>query len=253
MHKVFKALLVFGMLAVVNLSYAAEDIIIATNSNQPPYEMGGSGITYDLAKALNELQGDFNFQVKTMPAIRSKNGLESGSVHMLSMTNINWGYNEKGNKESVNLLQVQDKFFALKASAANGQDYFSDLSGHSKVVVNGFSYNIFSFEKDHAVLKEKYNAGTVKDEPTAIKMVLSGRSDMGISSSSTLGYFNTQQPDDYGKLIVSDISDSTYFRHFVVSAKSPISVDQLNELFNQLGETGRLDMIFGQYGLESQL
>lgn len=235
---------------VSQFSLAANQVFVATNREQPPFSTAADqGLVNDLMDALNVIQNQYEFVVAHVVSDRAKKGLENGTYDMVAMSNINWGYQGLSAQSSADLLEVQDQFFALSSSIAD-DSYFSQVgSGLSTSVVRGFSYQFLNFEKDTKILKEKYNTTVVLDEPTVVKMVLTGRANVGVSSSTNLQYFSSTNPEDHKKLSISEKFDSSYKRHFIVSDASSISVDEFNGFLVKLSENGTLKTLFKKYGL----
>ncbi|MCJ8314062.1 MAG: transporter substrate-binding domain-containing protein [Saccharospirillaceae bacterium] len=246
--------LVLILLFFTNIAWAANQVYVAVNREQPPFTTGtDKGLVEDIIKALNSIQNDYEFIVKHVVPDRAKQGLNDGNYDMIAMSNINWGYQSLPTKASIDLLAVQDQFFSLSKNV-NSDDYFDGIAKNLTVsVVRGFSYQFLDFEKDTTILKSKFNTSVVLDEPTVIKMVLTGRAMVGVSSSTNLEYFSINNPADHKKLVVYENVDSSYNRHFIISDASSITVDEFNVYIGQLNENGTLQTIFSKYGLKHAL
>ncbi|TYT73561.1 amino acid ABC transporter substrate-binding protein [Desulfobotulus mexicanus] len=168
---------------------------------------------------------------------------------MVAMVNIAWGYDRNTVKASNDILEVKDKYFALR-SKTEDQSYFQKVGIEPTVVVNGFTYRFCNFEKNQSVLREKYNTHTVRNEPTVIQMVLNERGNIGVSSTTTLGYFSVTHPEEYKKLLISEINDSVYHRHFIIRNDAVISPEIFNEYLQSIKNNGTFQTILKKYGLQ---
>jgi len=249
-----KFMIIVALLAS-QIAHAANTVYVATNREQPPYTLeDGSGLVIDLVNALNAIQFDYKFEVAPVVSDRAKAGIANGTYDMIAMNNVMWGYQGLDVVPSVDLLEVQDQYFAL-SSNVDSQAFFDKIGTPAAKtnVVKGFSYNFLGFEQDVKVLKNQFNTSVVLDEPTVVKMVLSKRADIGVSSSTNLQYHKILNPGDHEKLTIAEKVDSTYYRHFILSQASSISVEEFNALMKKLADDGVLKDIFARYGLTPAL
>ncbi len=248
-----KNFIILFVLIVVNIpsNLSSQTVIsIGMNTNQPPYSFEDeTGLALDIINEINKMQSDFIFEISYLPPERAKQYLNNGKIDSLAMTNINWGYDANVCNATDNLIKVEDKYFSRKDVATN-QNFFSGVGKKSTIVVNGFNYMFLDHEKDSIILQDKFNTIQVKDEPTVIKMILGKRGDIGVSSSTTLGYFSITNPDEYEQLLISEINDSEYYRYFLIRNDSKISVEQFNKYIAVLGNKGVIDKLFKKYGLK---
>lgn len=225
------------------------EITVAGTVNQPPYVLKqGGGLSRDICDALNEIQSEYQFVFQALPSIRARHRINHGEIHMIAMANIAWSYDRQVVGHSDNLLYVEDKFFARR-NVAQDQSYFDKAGQEPTVVVNGFRYNFLNFESDQSTLREQYNTSTVNDEFGVMRMVLNQYANIGVLSSTSLSYYQSLYPTQTKQLLISEKSDSQYYRHFLINQYSPISIDRFNELIQQLRASGKLQQVFARYNL----
>lgn len=225
------------------------DITVAGTVNQPPYVLKeGGGLSQDICDALNEIQGEYRFTFQPLPSTRARDQINRGQIDMIAMANIAWSYDQQVVSHSTNLLYVEDKFFALHR-VAHDQSYFDKVGQEPTVVVNGFRYNFLNFESDQSTLRQQYNTSTVNDELGVMKMILNQYANIGVLSSISLRYHQSLYPAQAKELLISDKSDSQYYRHFLINKHAPISIDRFNNLIQQLSRSGKLQQVFARYNL----
>lgn len=243
-------IMVLFIVFLPSISDAQRVVTIGLTSNQPPYAFeDGTGLTNDIINEINKVQSDFKFIIKLLPAARLREYFINEKLDMSAMMNINWGYNDVSCSQTENLMKVQDKYFARKDVAQN-QSFFSKIGRELTVGVLGFHYNYADSQTNYAILEEKSNTILVNSELTVIKMILAGRGKIGVVSSTTLDYYKLTNPDQYNKLLISDISDSEYYRYFLIHDNAEITVKMFNQYMNILKSSGMLKKIFNKYGLE---
>lgn len=219
---------------------------VGASQNQPPYVLKDeTGIVQNMISYLNKTQDKYYFSLTILPALRLKYEFNNGSIHLILLSNIEW-YNKTNSSKSIDLLKVEDKFFALKSDATS-QDYFKNITKVPTVVVNGFNYSFLNNQSDQKILEEKYNTKTVLDENAVFLMVKNGRAKIGVVSSSFLDYLSVTQASEYNKLLISKTSDSIYYRHSILNKQAPISIDELNNYLLSLKTSGELEKIFKIY------
>lgn len=249
-----KILTLFITLAALlaNSSFATPlEINIAVVRNQPPYAFDGNkGLVNDLVDALNKLQNKYLFTVEHITPYRAEQGMNENNLDLIAMTNINWRHQGGDISASKDLLLVKDVFFSLKQFQTQ-ENLFKNIgqSTHSISGVVGFSYHYANFETNQQILNSKYNTKVVVDEPSVIKNVLTGKSKLGISSTTSLNYFSKTNPAEYSKLYIHEKADSQYYRHFIISNLSEIKKQEFDDLIDKMRESGQLERIFNQYGL----
>ena len=229
-----------------NEIYCKIIVKVGSSQDQPPYVLeDNTGLSQDILDALNKIQNKYEFTLVSLPTLRLRQKFTDGTIHMISLSNINWGY-EKISKKSIDLLKVEDKYFTLKDLGIT-QDYFKNIGKESTVVVNGFNYKFLNNQKDQKILEEKYNTKTVLDENAVYLMILNRRAKIGVISSTFLNHIKLTQKLNYSKLLIADVSDSEYYRHCLLNKYSPISINELNTYLVKLKNSGELAKIFKDY------
>jgi hypothetical protein len=227
-------------------AFAQTTVNVGITSIQPPLvidELQERGLVYDVVRALNTHQSDYNFQAYHYPAKRLLVSYQDENVHVVAYNDVKWGWLERDGQATVNLTNGRDLFFSLKESPY-------DTARVDEIgAVRGFHYAFADF--DSAKLSQMPNVALVKNEDSVLRLVEYGRVAKGIVSETFLEWISYSEPDLYQKLDIDrDNPDDTYHRQLVVFPYSPISVTELNSLIAGLIETGELQSIYAKYGLK---
>lgn len=173
----------------------------------------------------------------------------SGSVHIATFSNLNWGFDSKKVDSSYNVIYSKDLYIAF-SDKNKDQSFFKKVGKVKTVVVLGFHYKFANFILNQDTLRNIYNTMTTFSEPNVINMILNKRAEIGAVSSSLLDYLKYKNKMQYDSLLISENWDTKYARQYLVNKKAPISVTELNELFIILYKNGTLKKIYQNYGLE---
>lgn len=237
-----------------NLSCQIPVLMGNADAQKPPlfFENGTKGLVLDLVEALNRIQKEFSFQLKTYPSQRlTLYAAQGDKIHIIMFSNLKWiGEAARNFKPSVRLMSSRDIYFSLKDEGRN-QDFFDNVGKIATVGVQGYHYFYSGFVNDGIYLKNIYNTTLVKDELTVIQMILLGRGQIGIAENSSLEYFRGLNPDGYSRLLLSTQPDNVFDRVLLVNNDAPVSVEQMNNFIRTMKTQGVLDRMYSKYGLSS--
>ncbi|WP_286266128.1 substrate-binding periplasmic protein [Thalassotalea atypica] len=237
-------------------SFAASNkpikIVVSASTHEPYlFEDGDHGLTIDLLLAMNNVQSDFRFVLKRIPAKRVFQSIEQNWTDIVMWDNPVWGWKLKHNIMISHPLNAEkDRFIALKSSTRQ-QDYFDDFSGKRIVLVNGYHYQFREKDNDKWFEDPQYLPIFVKTELAALKMLITERGDIAVVSESTLNWFVYSNPDNKNKLLTSERYDREYERYFIVPQKAQISSAQVNAILETLSELKILNELYAKYGLNA--
>jgi len=251
-------LLFFLLIPLLNMpcSFASEqaieriDVIVGL-SVRPPFldvsEKNGAGP--DILTVLNMVQEQFNFIYKPIPSQRKVQAIKEGWVDVSMWDNLSWGWKSSAMQASNSLVNSKDVFIALTDDIRT-QHFFDDLTKRKLSFVNGYHYKIADFETNVDKLSTRFDLSMVRTEEAAVKMVLAKRVEVSIVSETALNWFLIRYPKYHSKILISEIFDTQYSRHFLASNKSVIKVSEINQFLTLADKKGLLAPIYRKYGLE---
>ncbi|NVK26273.1 MAG: transporter substrate-binding domain-containing protein [Gammaproteobacteria bacterium] len=221
---------------------------------RPPFLLAdGSGMGPEILNAFNLVQTEFHFELIPVPIGRRTMSLQEGWVDIIMWDNLNWGWDlSSGLLASKPLLHSKDFFVTSLANDKKEQDYFDSF--HNKVIcaVNGYHYKFLDYQTDYKLLKDKFNIILVRTEEESIKMALYKRCDISVVSQSALNWFYKSNPAQRKALLASNKLDTQYSRNFLVPPYSPISIEELNTIYDKAQKLKLLSPIYQTYGQELQ-
>lgn len=246
----FIKLLIFPLVFTVSINAQIKISIGASGTQVPFVFKDGSGLITDITNAMNKVQSGFIFKFNPYPSQRLRVDLSSGNLHIAAFNNIRWSYDPNLVDSTYNVIHSRDLYIALKKEKRD-QNFFNNVGKDLTVVVLGFHYRYADFTLNQDTLKQIFNTITTFSEPNVVKMILKDRAKIGIVSSSLLKYLKHIKKAQYDSLLISENADTEYSRHYLVSKKAPITVDQLNKILIQLYKNGTLSEIYNRYGLKA--
>lgn len=246
-----KLIFIITLLFLPMIINAQTKIIVGASSTQIPFCFkDGTGLIKDVTDAMNTIQKDYIFTFKPYPPQRLRKEILSGYIHIAAFNNIRWNYDSAFVDTTYNIIYSKDLYIAL-STKDHDQSFFKNVGKVKTIVVLGFHYKYAGFTTNQDTLKQNYNTVTTFSEPNVINMVLKKRAEIGVVSSSLLKYTNHINQSQYDSLLISEIPDTKYSRHYLVSKKAPITADILNQIFIKLQKDGYLKRIYSKYGLEA--
>ncbi len=237
------------VLAILGVNGHATTIVVKVGAGtRPPFLIDKvAGMGPEIISALNLVQSKFTFELVPVPISRRVQSLKDGWVDIVMWDNINWGWEGLELDVSVPLLHSKDIFISY-ANDNKTQAYFSSFSDKRICGVSGYHYKFLNYETEYYKLKEMYDIRFVRTEEESIKMALHKRCDVSAVSESALNWFFKLHPQNQEEIIISNIYDTQYTRHFLLPKYAPISAAEVNVIVKKAYELGLLAPIYKKYG-----
>jgi polar amino acid transport system substrate-binding protein len=207
-----------------------------------------AGITLDLIKALNRFQKQYRFEFVLTSPKRRYHAFEKESYDIIFFESVHWGWEELPVDISKVFL-TGGEVYITKAAPGKDQSYFNSLVGKSKAGILGYHYGFADFNASQDTLKHKYQMSLYTDHELIIDKVVSGQIDIGVVTASYLSYHLKKDPALASRLLVSDRYDQHYRHTVLVRKGADPDVDEINQLLNDMGNSGILDRIWEKYGI----
>ncbi|MBN2659472.1 MAG: transporter substrate-binding domain-containing protein [Spirochaetales bacterium] len=245
-------LLIFIFSILVFSSYG--DVVNVGGYIFPPFVVEESnelytGLTIDLIRELNRLQDKYTFQFVETTSKRRYEHLLQGRFDIMFFEEDSWGWTDYPVSFSRSFLKGGEVFIA-RAEEGRDQSYFEDIYDKTIAVILGYHYGFVDFNSDEAYMNSRFHIQFSRDHRINIEKVLQGVADLSIVTESYLKNLLKREPELSGQLLVSDIYDQKYDHTVLVRTGSPVSVDEINRLLDELDEKNILSLILSDYGLE---
>ncbi|MDD9952027.1 MAG: hypothetical protein OXT67_10745 [Zetaproteobacteria bacterium] len=213
------------------------------------YESEDSKLVADFMQGLNAVQDDFEFRYQVNPSRRFLVLFEENAVDAVFLLDEAWVAESLSKMHKSDFyMDLKNQLFTLKTPGIS-QDYFADMTKMSKVGMFGYYYRLFDFKRDPAVLKRDYNAALVKKEIHMVRMVESGRVQVGIIGDLTVRYFAQNGQIDPERLYFSEVPDAVYQPRLFLKKGIALTQAQLDGYVLEMKRQGILQSIFGRYGI----
>ncbi len=207
-----------------------------------------TGLTIGMLELLNKQQKDFHFIFVPTSPKRRYNDFKRGMFDIIFFENIKWGWEKYNVLASDVFLSGGEVFFTLNKKGIT-QTYFNDLNGKSIVAILGYHYKFANNETDVNRLKRQFDIKLVNSPKTVINQVLSGKTNLGISTYSYLQDQIKLNPILNEKLFISEQFDQIYQHRVLLRNNGPLSPEDMNRLLNQIQHNGTLHKLLAKHGL----
>ncbi len=204
----------------------------------------GTGLGVDLVNVLNQIQSDYRFMHVAIPTKRRTQALEFGWVDGMLWDNPAWGWQADKINTSLPLFSAKDVFVTLKGDDTT-QDYFNDLTGKRIGAVRGYYYNFLK----EAGAENRYDLVNVATEDQTLSLLVQKRVAVAVTSTSSIQWFLSQQPQYQDALYISERVDGAYERYVLLSNSAPIEIAQIDRYLLRAHQEGLIAPIYAKYGL----
>lgn len=246
------SLLVLATLFSPGIS-AADQVLIAA-VHFPPYvikpeENPRSGLLGELVEALNQVQSQHRFGLRTTSLNRRFEDFRQARFHIAIFENPDWDWQGiAGTRIDLGLEDAE--VLIARVEPGRDQRYFDRLMGKRMALFNGYHYGFAGFNNDPQWLEENFNAVLTYSHESNLKLVLRGRADLAPITRSWLGARLREQPQLGQQLLISDWEDQRYRHYAILSPQAPISAEDFRAAMQKLRENGELQRIFSPYGID---
>ena len=214
-----------------------------------PFVDNGTGLTYDLVKAMNSFQKDYHFQIVTTSPNRRYSDMSAGVFNIMLFENIKWRWNNKDVEASKVYLRGDGEVYVARSAPGRGQEYFSTLADKHLLGVLGYHYGFANYEADQTKLLQSFRMAFSANNALSLHHLLVGRGDVAVITKSYLNRYLMKQPKDKSKMLVSDRMDQVYEHTAVVKKGSRPSAQDIDALLTAMEKAGVLKPLWANYGL----
>ena len=216
-----------------------------------PFVDNGTGLTYDLVKAMNAFQNDYQFQIVNTSPNRRYADMAGGTFSIILFESIKWGWDAKEVDSSKVYLRGDGEVYAARSAPGRGQEYFSTLNDKHILGVLGYHYGFANYEADQTKLLQNFRMTFSPDNALSLHHLLAGRGDVAVLTKSYLNRYLLRNPQDKSKLLISERTDQFYEHTAVIKKGSKPSAQDIDALLAAMEKAGVLKPLWANYGLEN--
>ena len=203
------------------------------------------GIAPILINLLNDLQDDYRFQLAETSSRRRYRALSSGEIDLVLLESSQWEWQELDVSFSDRIVTERDVYLT-SSSRLDAQSLFADVTAHRILCVLGFHYGFAEFNANPQYLRDNFDVLLRYNEKDVLNGVLTDEAPIGIVSAGFLGRQFVADSRMRDRVVIADEPDGVYDLVSVLSNKSAISLERLNQLIAQLRENGEVDRLWQQ-------
>lgn len=249
MAKVFLTLLV--SLCALSHGWAAQTVRVGAYPFLPFVDKS-SGLTFDLVKAMNAFQSDYQFEVVNTSPNRRYQDMARGAFSIMLFENAKWGWDPSAVDSSKVFLRGDGEVYVARSAPGRGQEFFQMLDEKKLLVVLGYHYGFANYVTDQDILASKYQITFSADNATSLRNLLAGHGDVAVITKSYLSRFLVENPSARSKLLVADQMDQTYDHTILVKSGSKPSAKEMDALLARMESAGVLKKLWAKYGIDTK-
>lgn len=246
------SILVLLITFVICETSAAEIVKVGVTHFPPFYDVtpdgNVKGLGIDLIQALNELQEDYEFvAVPTSPRRRHQMFAEK-KYDISFFDHLEWGW-DKTQVDTTDVYLSGGEVFITAKKAGRNQSYFNNIKDKSIAAILGYHYKFADYQTDPETLEHMFDITLTNSQEQIVKLVLSGRIDIGIITETYLLRYFQKDSNARKSLLISDHYDQSYHFRTIVRKSIEPSADYLNQLMQAIRSDPSFAWIKNKYGI----
>ncbi len=219
---------------------------IQTKQKQP------TGLTPDLIQLLNTQQTEFNFVLVATSPKRRYIDFKRNVFDAIFFENKNWDWQDKPILASKVFLSGGEVYITLN-SQFKDQSFFTDLKKRSLLGILGYHYGFAQFNSDETWLKRNFKIELVNYPSTLINQIMAKKAQIGVITESYLYNRFKLNPSLKPQILISNKRDQEYEHTILVRENSPLTIEKMNKLLDEIKENGELEVLLKNYGLSKMI
>ncbi|SDE69504.1 extracellular solute-binding protein, family 3 [Kordiimonas lacus] len=219
-----------------------------------PFVEENAGVSVAFTAFLNDMQKDYLFAYRQIPARRRYEQMSEGRIDMIFFEMPVWGWQDRMEQVEATpvLLSGAEVMVARTgdAMAAGGEAYFGDLSARKLALTLGYHYGFADYNADPEYLKARFDVVFSDSQRHSLRQLLAGGADIAIVNNAFLARQMRLYPELEQDLLVSMTPDQRYDLPLLVRRGGPISAAEMTDLLTRLSKSGALQTFFTEEGLD---
>ncbi len=206
------------------------------------------GLSLGIIKLLNKQQSKYKFHFVLTSPKRRYVDFKRKRFDIILFEHISWGWRKHPIITSLPLLD-DGELYITKMHSHKTNSYFNDIRSKRITAMLGYHYGFANNNSSPKYLNEHFSINLVNHFDTMINQVINNKTDIGVITQSYLKYQFLKTPELKKNILISKQFDQRYTHQILLRKNSRISKTELNQLFQQLEDNGKLEALFQQYGL----
>lgn len=207
-----------------------------------------SGMTPDLVSALNRNQKKYHFETILIPPKRRYQSYKRGDYDVIFYENEAWGWQDYTVDVS-NIYQKGGEVYVALKQSGRGQEYFDRFDNKRMMGILGFHYGFADFNSDEKFLHNKFNMSLSHDSDKNLTKLLKQRGDVVVVTKAYLQRYLKNYPGVKEYLLISEKLDQEYSHTVLLRPDSEVSVNEMNQMLDNLTSSGEMKRLFEKYGI----
>ncbi|MEH6651562.1 MAG: ABC transporter substrate-binding protein [Motiliproteus sp.] len=209
-----------------------------------------SGLTFELIKELNRRQDQFHFVFQLTSPNRRYMMFQRQSADLMLYEMPKWDWLERGIPvSSTTVLHHDAEVYIAQRQPGRDQRYFDRILDKQIAIFQGYHYSFADYNADSYWLKQHFDVLITDKYPQLIELVRRGRADIGVITKGYLYQQFAQFPALAKELLVSDRYDQSYQLRALVADSSPVTLEHVNGLLDQIRSDGTYAKILREQGV----
>jgi ABC-type amino acid transport substrate-binding protein len=225
--------------------------------NFPPIAMvdqhnRARGLLGDPLAEFRNLNTDLSFKVLHTSPSRRHLDFRSGLFDVMFFEHPDWNWASKPIEISGPILRDEEVYVALNKDNRD-QSFFDRIGERRIVAIAGYHYGFAGLESDSNKLRNQFDIELSHSHQRNLDLIRADRpsvAEVAIVSRSFLTTYFSRFPDQRDDFLVSDNVDQTYELHVITRKNGPVSLKTVEELLQQLIDSGRYQELVTRHGLQ---
>ena len=247
-------LLLLAFVLCMPLAHAGQRVRVGAYHFPPyvvkPESTAPGGLLPELLAALNQSQQDYRFDLVPTSVTRRYRDLQQARYDMILFESPDWGW-QNIPLQKLDLQITDAEVYVARAKEGRDQHYFDRLDNKRMALYSGYHYGFAGFNADQEYLGRQFNAVLTYSHDSNLLMLLHGRADISVVTRSYLRLYQSENPQQSARLLVSERVDQVYHHHALLRPQGPLDASQLASLLQDLQHSGRLGELVSRYHLRT--
>jgi len=214
---------------------ATEQVVTALVYDFPPYyemhEDGSySGIGIEFLKVMSKISPDYKFQITRASPRRRHDIFKSRNIDISLFDQTEWGWQDMDIDHTEVYMHGGERYLARRQDQVDDAILFKDIKAKRLAGILGYHYFFARYQSNPTYLQARFDIALVSKQDQIIKMVQSGRVDIGVVTEAYFNAYMSKRPDLHDKLVLSDFYDQKYKFIGIRNKEAKISLDRLEAL-----------------------
>ncbi|MFN2361038.1 MAG: substrate-binding periplasmic protein [Marinobacter sp.] len=210
------------------------------------------GLLSDLLAEVEASHQDITFRIVHTSPKRRHLDFEAGLYDIIFFESLDWGWESQPVEATRPLLKDEEIYVALD-KAGRDQSFFDNVAERRIVAISGYHYGFAGLSTDNASLEERFDIEFSHSHSRNLNLIKADRpslAEIAIVSRSYLHIHFSENPEDKGRFLISDMTDQTYNLHILARENGPVDANTIEQLLAPLIEDGRYQNLVKKYGLQ---